>query len=348
MMINYFNQDTHKEFMSLITEKKGEHFHASQYPRSETGDLTWGSINAKISNTPATVQAFGTKARNVKRDDMTKKSGNINPIERSYALDEKLMLNLDNERFKTMILNGIFDDSLNAYNSVNTRLDAISMAQQSTGKVIYSSINNVGGIDVQYIDYDLESWQEVNVATSWAVPANATPIKDIREKTHLLNDKGFYPEVIRMTRTIFNYMMDTNEVKSILGLKITKANITSNFLAVAEMNVFMDQKDLPIIEIVKDDISYEKADGTFDHTRRAWAEGKVQFGYKREGRSLWVEPIEYTKKQLYKNTLITITDGIIVQKYSELNPPAMITMAKGIIFPAWDRSNQVLILDVTP
>jgi hypothetical protein len=93
-------------------------------------------------------------------------------------------------------------------------------------------------------------------------------------------------------------------------------------------------------------ISYVKEDGTVDTTRRAWHTDNVQFGYEKEGTTFWVQPIEYSQRAT-RNAFCTLVNGIAIQKYTEDNPPTMVTMAKGIIFPAWNNSHRSLIFQTT-
>jgi len=346
-MLNYFDQKKGERVASVIREKAGAYFHESKFTAKRTAELKWEAVNATVTNIAATVQSYGTEAKRVKRDDIVKVPGEIRPIEISYDLDEKLMLHLNNPVYRDIILDEIFNDTLNAYNAVRTRMDFIAMQQLSTGKVTYSATNNHGGIVREFVDYDLESWQEVDVSTSWATAATATPLQDIRTQLETLEGKGIYPDVIRMTKATFNQMVATTEVLTTFGVKVTKGGIQSGFISVAEMSLFFEQKDFPPLEIVRDDISYVSSDGSFSNTRAAWAEGIVQFGFRNEGRKLWVEPLESQNRKLTP-AIVNMINGICVQQYSELNPPAVITLGKGIMFPVWDKSAHVLLLDTTP
>jgi len=347
IFINYFNEQKAEQLFDVIREKAGANFFEGIFPQKRVASLKWDAIDAKITNVAAAVQQFGTSAQRFKRDDFNKLTGKINPIEIAYELDEELILNLNNPNYRNTVLDSLFEDSLNAYNAVRARMDFISMQQLSTGKVTYSSDNNADGVSGILIDYSLASTQSSDVSVSWATAATATPLADIRGVVETLNGKGIYPEVIRMTKTTFNYMVNTTEVKTTFGIKVTKDNIQSSFISVAEMNVFLGQKDLPQIQIVRDDISYKKSDGTFDNTRRAWAEGIVQFGFMQEGRSHWVEPVEYTKRTITP-AIVTMRNGIALQQYSELDPPSVITKGKGIMFPVWSKSASCYLLDTTP
>ena len=347
IMLNYFDQDAQEKVLSVVREKAGAYFHESIFPKRRTAELKWEAVNATVTNLAATVQAFGTAANRYKRDDIKKVPGKIRPIEISYLLDEELILNLNNPRYRDIVLRAVFDDTLNSYNAIRARMDFISMQQLSTGKVTYSATNNADGIVGEFIDYGLESWQEADVGTSWATAATATPLKDIRDVVEIMNNKGIFPDIIRMKKVDFNNMVNTTEVKTTYGIKVTKSNIQSSFISVAEMNVFLLQKDLPQIEIVRDDISYQGADGIFSNTRGAWAEGIVQFGYRTEGRSLWVEPVEYSQRKLTP-ALVSLSNGICIQQYSEYDPVTVITKGKGIMYPVWDKSAQTYLLDTTP
>lgn len=347
LIIDYFNQKRHDASMSLVREAQPGFMLESEFPYVQTGSLKWDAINAKVTNIAAPVQAFDTASQIAKRDDMEVATGKINPIQMSYKLNEEYMYHLNNPDYQNMILRELHNDSQNAFNAVKARLKFIRMQQLSTGTVTYSVDNNAGGISGAFVDYNLDSWQTDDVATSWATSASATPIADIHDAVETLNGQGRYPEVIRMTKATFNQMIACDEVTSTFNLRVTNGNIANNYIGLGEFNVFLSAKGLPEIQIVRDEISYMKEDGTFDNTRRAWGEGKVQFGYLREGETKWVEPLEYKNRSL-TSALTTLTEGIVVQKYSELDPPSVITKAKGVMFPVWTKAKDSFILDVTP
>jgi len=347
ILLSYFDQKKQEAVLNVVREKSGPNFHESIFPRKQTADLKWDALDASITNVAAAVQEFGTSASKFKRDTINQRSGKINPIEIKYELDELLMLNYLNPAYRNVVLEAVFEDTLNAYNAVRARMDFIAMQQLSTGKVTYSTDNNPDGVIGILVDYSLASSQSSDVGTTWATAATATPLIDIRTVLATLEAEGKYPDVIRMTKTIFNYMVATTEVLTTFAITVTKDGIQSKWVSVAEMNVFLDQKGMPPIHIIRDDVSYKKADGTFDNTRRGWAEGIVQFGYNVEGRSHWVEPLESSQKSITP-ALVTLKNGIAIQQYSELDPPSVLTKGKGIMYPVWNKSASVHLLDATP
>ena len=339
--ISFFGQNDLKNVTENLILPLQPHFHETIFPRVQTFKLDYEAISANVFSTAAPTHAFGQASPLGKRPTAKKRGGTINAISQSLVLDEKLLLELDNPAAQSSILRAITNDAVLSYNAVLNRMDFISMQEMSTGKVTYSGENNAGGFEDITIDYELESFQKQVVPVKWSVAATATPLKDIRNMLEVLAEKRIYPEIIRMSKTVFNRLIQTAEVQK---LKITKSNVVSEILTLSEFNIYMTSRELPTIEIVQDKVTYLDVNGNVDMTKRAWSVDNIQFGYKKEGTSFWLPPVEQKTAKLTKS-LFSLVNGVGILKYADANYINEITKAKAIMFPVWNRFADALLVN---
>lgn len=211
---------------------------ASLFPaRKKAGlDLSWikGTRGLPVSLKPST---FDTKATFRDRIGVSKIATQMPFFREGYSLGEKdrqeiLRVQDSKDPYLDAVLDHIYDD-------INTLVAGAQVVPERMIMQLLAPDSGSAGIDIEAngvtykYNYDPNStWKASNYVAvtdatlKWNVSATAVPLKDIQTIQDTIEDnEGARPNVAIMSRTTFNYLLASEEVKSAILAQNATANI---------------------------------------------------------------------------------------------------------------------------
>lgn len=214
----------------------------------------------------ANVQAFGAEAQIASRDGAEKVAGEIPPIKRKIALNERLLIALKREGAgdADLIRNQLFADLDNLIDSVNARIEKMDMDAVQYGKITLAE--NGMKMDVDYLvpETNKEILDDENTANGYWTYANADPIGKIQEWTDgLVASSG-----VRPTRALTSNVVVANMLKNANIRKLIYGdNGGSRAITVNQLNDLLTSMNLPVVGTYDLQVRAQKEDGTYETIR---------------------------------------------------------------------------------
>lgn len=234
------------------------------FPRNELAELTfeyWKSAN--LLPVMASVQAHGAEARIASRDGATKIMGEIPPIKRKIALNERELIALkregagDDERVRTQLYN----DLDNMVDAVWARIEKMRMDAVAYGQLAL----NENGI-IMTVDYGVPAANKETLAGNalWSDTANSDPVGDVQRWVDaVVSSSGARP-----TRALASNVVVANLIKNATVRKMIFGDQGgSRAVSLNQVNDLLESLDLPRIATYDLQVRSEAEDGTLTTVR---------------------------------------------------------------------------------
>lgn len=282
--------------------------------------------------TMANVQPFNKTSHKMGRDGTSTYIERMSPIKEGIVLDEKLYREFKTNTASPNAIKGLFDDFVNSYFSVVTRIEMMAMNALSTGII---TINDNGfKRDVDMLVPDANKVEITDPAATWD-NADADIIGDIKDMIVILQ----YQPGLRMltSQKIINYMLTNDNIR-----KMIYGPINSTFMPVQlnQLDTLFTSLGLPIVRA---------------HEARAWRVDpttglKTQVRYWPENIISFIPPgigelaVAQTAEELSGAYVTTVRNGIALSQWEEVDPYAITTMAAAIQMPYLTNQDYLGIL----
>lgn len=237
------------------------------FPENTVNELSyeyWKTINRLP--VMASFQAYGAEAQIASREGASKVAGEIPPIKRKIALNERLLIALKREGAgdSDMIRNQIYNDLDNLIESVRARVEKARMDAVSTGIIDLSE----NGINMK-VDFQVPTTHQavlanVNDPAGFWSYADADPITMIQGWTQtILDDTGIAPERALTTTPVVTAMLrNANIRRMIYGDQGGSRPVT-----LSQINSLLGSMGLPMIGTYDLKVRAQNEDGSYTQTR---------------------------------------------------------------------------------
>ena len=308
------------------------------FPMKTTPYLNFETlIGSEGNRVMADVVAFNSSAPLKTRKSISKLTGSIPSIRVKRQMTEKDIN--DYNAFKAManpeqaaLLRLVFNDTNFCMDAVLGRLEWFALQALSTGQIVLSTTNNVGGIVTEeVVDFQLPAANKKKMSTGaaryWtgATTASCLPITDIRAVVRAAKKAGANPQYILMNESKFSFMVTCDEVKNFVVPYTTwGATKITMVPSLDVLNLTLKAFGLPQIVIIDTIVDYEDADHVV-HSVDPWLNASGE-----DRHVVFVESLQCG------NTL----RGPIAE---ETNPPKQVIQAKkgGILISSWSNIDPV-------
>ena len=318
---------------------------AALFPVKPVNELSfeyWKSLN--LLPVMASIQAYGAEAQIASRDGADKVTGEIPPIKRKIALNERDLIALKREGAGDvdMVRNTLYNDLDNMIDSVQARIEKMRMDAISTGGMV---INENGvvvtvsyGVPVgQIVDLDAHNDAEGD----WD-QANAEPVTMIQAWVDtVVGACGIRPTRALTSNTIVANMMKNAQIRKLIhGDQGASMAISLN-----QINALMASLNLPQIATYDLQVRVQAENGTIS-TVRFFDEKKFV-----------LLPPTACGDTLMGPTAEALLDGEVEAKevagiYARVDevqePPAVWTKAAGTSIPTFPMADAINIATVLP
>lgn len=300
----------------------------------------------------ASIIARGSAAPLRSRAGLDKLSGAIPPIAEKFAMDEELMrqyitiqgLPVSDQVKKNQLLELLFGDVKKVGDSLMKRLDIMCLEAISTGQISLTVTNNPDGVTLaDPIDLLMPTANKSNAAVNWNTAGTATPITDIETVTSTAKAKGVTPAKVLMSLAAWQKFRKTTEVKDYMKTFHGQSN-NKVLPTLSNVNDFLTEQMLPIIEVVDQSIGIEK-DGKIS-TIRPFSDDNValvpagKLGTIHNALSVeQLKPVEKVSYATYRNGLIS--------KWQENEPWQEFTKGELNAFPGVDAIDGIHLISTT-
>lgn len=284
------------------------------------------------------------------RADLTKYQGEIPAIKEKFAMREEdyreflalQSLNISDTAKKQQLLDLLFNDVKKAGNSAHKRLDIMVLEAISTGKISLTLNNNPDGLVLSNpVDLLMPTGNRKSITTKWSQSTTATPIQDIEKVVNEAYAEGRSFAKILMSRSVWLQFRKCKEViDSLISFRALQKG--AGVATLENVNEYLQQEKLPIIEIVDEVIGIEK-DGKISPLR-PFSESNVSFipagnlGVIKNALSIeQLQPVSKVSYAEYNRALIS--------KWQENDPWAEFTAVELNAFPAFEAIDNTFILE---
>jgi len=307
------------------------------FPMKNTPYLTFETlIGSEGNRVMADVVAYNSSAPLKTRKTISKLTGSIPSIRVKRQMTEQDIN--DYNAFKAMadpdkaeLLRIVFNDTNFCMDAILGRLEWFALQALSTGQIILSTTNNVGGIVTEsVVDFKLLAANKKKMVSAdrcWIETKEATckPITDIRAVVRAAKIAGANPQYILMNESKFSVMVTMEEVKNFV-MPYTTWGATKIAMVPSQdvLNQALKAMSLPQIVIIDTIVDYEDEDHTI-HSVDPWLNASLE-----DKHVVFVENLQCG------NTL----RGPIAE---ETNPPPQVIQAKkgGILISTWSNVDPV-------
>lgn len=342
--------------MQVVIDTKKDQFAPTFYQKyfdfapSQVG-LTYTSvIGASRIEAAASVVERSSSSPLRSRDQLQKYQGEIPAIKEKFSMREQdyrdfltlQSLNVSDQAKKTQLLDMLFNDVKKAGNSAHKRLDIMVLEALSTGKISLNINNNPDGLVLtEPLDLLMPSGNKHTTQIKWNEHETATPIKDIEAVVQDAHDKGFSFEKILMSRNVWQHFRKCKElINSLVSFRILQKG--AGVATLENVNAFLTEERLPIIEIVDEVVGIEK-DGKVSPVR-PFNQKNVSFipfgklGVIKNALAMeQMQPVKHIDYAVYNKALIS--------KWQENDPWAEFTQVELNAFPSFDAIDNTFILE---
>jgi len=313
------------------------------FPFKDTPFLSFETlIGSKGNPVAADVVTYDASSPLKSRKTVDKLTGSLPPIRIKRKMRESDLNTYNVLRAQASnatdvrLLDFIFEDVDFCVEGVLARLEWLSLQALCQGYISMTKSTNNGIITADNIDFQMPAAhkRKIKSATSTRVWSNETatnplPLTDIEVMTELALSEGIILKYALMTRSKWNEARKTTEViQSVLN-----ATTAARKPTLTEVNSYMSAQGLPEIVLVDSYVDIENDDGT-SSTVNCWTDKYVAFlPFMVVGNTL-AGPIAAETNPPKQATQIK-RDRVLVQKYSETDPVAELTVGMINAFPTW-------------
>ncbi len=297
-------------------------------------------IGSKGNPVMADVVAGNTPAP-IKRRPVTKiLKGDLPPIKISRPMKEtdlndyNLFRAYADDSLKNEILRLVFGDVDFCFDGVNSRLEWLALRAMSQTYIALTTTNNAGIRTTSNIDYQMLDARKNTVAVVWgAAVGTTTPITDFIAAKAEATTLGIKLKYAIMDATDWGYFQASTQVQNYcLGYMVGGTKVTlAPTRAVA--NAMLAGQELPQIIVVEQSLLAEDRDNA-QTAVTPWVTGHVLFTPDLNLGDMFFGPIA-DETNPPKQAIQTKRDGVLIQKFSEVNPITEWTLGITNAFPSW-------------
>lgn len=282
----------------------------------------------------ASVQAFGTEARQASREGLDKVSGAIPTIKRKIPLNGRALIALKREGAGDVefVRNTLYNDLDNMIEACLARVEKMRMDAAANGQIVL----NENGV-IMTVDYGVPAGnKEILSGTSlWSDSVNADPVGDIQRWANtVVGVSGIRPTRALTSNTVVaNLVKCMNVRKAIFG-----DNGGSRIVTLADVNALLGSLELPRIVTYDEKVRVEAEDGTLS-TERLFPEKKFVL---LPGEALGETLVGPTEEALL-DPEVDARDvaGVYAIVYQEPEPPVVWTKAAISAIPTFPMADAV-------
>lgn len=354
-----FGELASSESLQMIVDTRMDSFRKpwySQYFKEgpERVSLTYETVVGKSRiASAASVTTIDDKAPLRARPGVEKYNGEVLPIQEKFFMDQKtyreyLVLQsmpVSEETKRNQILDLIFDDVKNLGESVDKRLDIMSLEAISTGKITVNSANNPDGVVLEdSLDLLMPSGNKVNADVVWST-STADPFNDFAKIRNAMLAAG-RPMSSGKVLMSMNRWLQMSRLKAVTDALVSFNSLAkgSAVVTLEKVNEYLLANKMSTIEIVDVPIPIEKDGG---RTIIYPFEGN-NVAFIPDGQLGIIEnaiPIEKIKKN--KNKDYANFKKALISKWQQSEPWAEWTKIEALEIPAVEAIDDIFLLSTT-
>lgn len=326
------------------------------FPLDYNGKLTYDILLAEgIAPVAANVIAYGTPAPEKRRRTIEKIRGDIPKTSMKRIMDEVAINDYNDLQHKqnvpeSKIMDFIFDDVTACFEGCQARREVMCLEALSSFTLSYTVANNDTGIRTKTdIDYQLPAANKRKIkgatARKWdnGTTSNYKPITDFKDITEAVEDVGkVRPKFAVMNLTNwrqFRMAADVIDISQQFEVSQTP------FASLPAINLGLAKFDLPQVILVDPQVNHESSVHNLTSTN-PWTTNYVTFlPYLSVGKLLWGDIAAQTNPA--KQSTQAFRDGILIEKFSDLDPIREITKGESNCIPAIPNVSDCWRLAVT-
>jgi len=358
---NMFNEMNKKNLEIWLNKRPYEkQYWPNFFPMKTTPYLNFETlIGSEGNRVMADVVAYNSSAPLKTRKSISKLTGSIPSIRVKRQMTETDIN--DYNAFKAManpeqgaLLQLVFNDTNFCMDAVLGRLEWFALQALSTGQIVLSTTNNVGGIVTEeVVDFQLPDANKkkmVSAARYWSAGDSSLikPITDIRTVVRAAKRAGANPQYILMNESKFSEMVTADEVRNFVVPYTTwGATKITMVPSLDVLNLTLKAFGLPQIVIIDTVISYEDEDHTI-HSVDPWlsatGDNHVIFVDSLQcGNTLRGPIAEETNPP--KQVIQAKKGGILISTWSHIDPVTQFTKGEINAFPSCPAIDHIYNLD---
>ena len=315
------------------------------FPAESTDELKYDTlIGSEGRPVAADIVSYNSSAPIKTRKVIDKLTGTI-PSERVKRVMQETDLNKYNQ-LKRManpdqdkLLKLVFDDVNFVHKSVRGRLEWIALKILSYPALTLTKSVNNGIVTESAIDFQMPSANKSAAAIAWSgAVGTTTPITDFITTVATAKTYGVTLKYALMNETDWGYFSTSTETKNYTsgfiyagaGIKLTPTK--------EQANDMLKARALPTILIIDQTITIEDDDHT-QTTANPWTTGYVTFiPDLAVGRMLYgpIAEEDNPPKQVTQSK----ADGVLITKFSDVDPVQEFTKGECNAFPSWTRVDE--------
>lgn len=343
-----------KNLRAFLTNRVYDKFYFQDFfPVTSTPFLSAKTIiGAKGAPVAADIVSYNSAAPLKTRKTVSKFDVDIPPIRisRNMSEDDINTYNIlkamgGGDETLNQILKLVYEDVDFCVEGVLARLEWLALKALSYTRLNLTKTNNDGIVTETEIDFQASNTAGAAVAWSGAV-GSITPITDIETaNTYMLETYGVKLEYVLMNNTSLGYLRGATETQnfaSFFTIKGQGATISKRKPSLGVVNQALRDNDLPTIIPIQQSIITENHDHT-QSTANPWTNGYVSFIPQIKVGETLSGPIA-TETNPPKQITKAKRDGVLVYKYSEVNPTSEMTVAEQNAFPSFPLIDQCYFL----
>ncbi len=338
-LLHEMNKRTLSAYLSNQVPVK--YFWQDFFPAKPTPYLKYETLIGSRGNpVMADIVAENTPAP-IKRRPITKElTGNLPPIKISRPMKESDLNDYNvfktyaDDSLKNAILDLIFDDVDFCFNGCNSRLEWLTLRAMSQTYIALTTTNNAGIITTSNIDYQMLTARKNTVSVVWGAAVGTTkPITDFLAAKAEATTLGIKLKYAIMDATDWGYFQASTQVQNYcLGYMVGGTKVTlAPTKAVA--NAMLAGQELPQIIVVEQSLLAEDRDNT-QTAVTPWVTGHVLFVPQINLGDMFFGPIA-DETNPPKQAVQTKNSGVLIQKFSDVNPITEWTLGITNAFPSW-------------
>ncbi len=315
------------------------------FPAEQTDELKYETlIGAEGRPVAADIVSYNSSAPIKTRKVVDKLTGTI-PSERVKRIMEETDLNKYNQLKRLSnpdqdkLLSLVFDDVDFVHKSVRGRLEWLALKILSYPHLSLTKSNNNGIITETTIDFQMPTANKNAASIKWDATASTTkPITDFIAIQEEAEAKGVVLKFALMNATDFGYFSVSSETKNYTYGHIYGGTQILLTPTLEQANRMLTDRGLPTIIIIRQTITIE-TDAHVQTTANPWTNGYVTFIPDLAiGKMLYAPIAEETNPP--KQVTQTKVDGILISKFSDVDPVQEKTKGETNAFPSWTRVDE--------
>lgn len=358
LFIEYINKFFAGIVLNVVTRLNGSenpqpYYHRRMLNKKFSISGKWDALSAEYGIVAADVVAMDSQLPLKRRDALSTASGDIPKQGLKMMLNENQLTKLDTLRgqmalnsnvaaAERQIITQIFEDTPRVITAIYERNEKIFLESLSTGMCEVEDTENTG-TSIR-VDWGYKDSNKFGVEALWSDAANALPLNDIAEVQKAARAKGHILRTIKMDRTTFENMANTNQMKQQFGFFLIPGGAASPIAPdLTQANQLLTRRFGMTIEIIERTVVTEKNGIRTIHT--PWSEGKVIFLTSDTVGDLVYSFIAEMNHPVAGVAYQRADDMILVSKYRQNEPLTEFTSSQGRVIPVLAGVDQIYQLD---